>query len=73
MQEPPDSFGKFHLKDGRRVVFYPVRQSSLRRRTGEVLAVAFVLTAAVLAATLLAASHAPRRPLRGEIRSVAAR
>jgi hypothetical protein len=70
---PPGSYGNFHLKDGRRLVFYPVRKSSLRRRTGEVLAVAFVLVAAALAATLLAATRMPRHPPHGETRSVAVR
>jgi hypothetical protein len=70
---PPGSCGKFHLKDGRPLVFYPVPQSSLRRRTGEVLAVAFVLIAAALAATLLAASRSPHHSLRGEFRNTSVR
>jgi hypothetical protein len=60
----PSAGARFHLRDGRKLVFYTVRQSGFRRRTGELLAVAFVLTAAALAATLLAASHAPRHPVR---------
>ena len=66
---PHGSCGRFHLQDGRKLVFYPVRQSGLRRRTGEVIALAFVLIAAVLAATLLAASRAPRHPARADARS----
>ena len=74
MQSSPDgSCGKFHLKDGRKLVFYPVRHSGLRRRTSEVIALAFMLIAAALAATLLAASRAPRRPLRADFESVAIR
>ncbi len=69
----PGSCAKFHLKDGRKLVFYPVRQSGFRRRTGEVIAVAIVLVAAALAATLLAASRPPRRVLRGDTRSIAVR
>jgi hypothetical protein len=70
---PHGSCGKFHLEDGRKLVFYPVRQSGLRRRTGEVIAVAFVLIAAALAATLLAASRAPKHSGRGDTRTASVR
>ncbi|MGH9443342.1 MAG: hypothetical protein ACRD16_13835 [Thermoanaerobaculia bacterium] len=59
---PPGSCGRFHLRDGRKLVFYPVRRSGLSRRMGEVIALAFVLLAAALAATLLASTRVPRRP-----------
>ncbi len=72
MGERQDSYGRFHLKDGRRLVFYPIRQTRIARRLGEAVALAFVLVAAVLAATLLAAGHAPRHN-RPELRRAAVR
>lgn len=70
---PHGSCGRFHLQDGRKLVFYPLPQSGLRRRTGEAIALAFVLIVAALAATLLAASRAPRHAARGDARSAVVR
>jgi hypothetical protein len=68
MSSLPGSCGKFHLKDGRPVVFHCVRRSNLRRRAGEALALAFVLIAAAFAASLLTASRSPRPSLHSETR-----
>jgi hypothetical protein len=61
MQISGSGTAKFHLKDGRILVFHAVRPSALRRRAGEVLLAALIAALGLLAATLFAKGHPEAR------------
>ena len=58
MQEMGSRAARFHLKDGRPLVFHSIPESVFRRRAGEILIFVMLLAAGMLAATLLAKGRA---------------
>jgi hypothetical protein len=58
MQESGLRAARFHLKDGRPLVFHSIPESLFRRRAGEILLFLTLLAVGMLAATLLAKSRA---------------
>jgi hypothetical protein len=54
MHQSSSGAARFHLKDGRPLVFHTLPQSVLRRRAGEILILAVLAAAGLIAATLLA-------------------
>jgi hypothetical protein len=61
MQISGSGTGKFHLKDGRTLVFHAVQQSTIGRRAGEILLAAVIAGLGLLVATLFAKGHPDAR------------
>ncbi len=61
MQDSGLRAARFHLKDGRPLVFHSIPESFFRRRAGEILLFVLLVAAGMLAATLLA-KGAPDSP-----------
>jgi len=66
--------GRFHLKDGRTLIFQTIRRPFLRRRAGGIALALLVVVLGFLAATLFARSrpdaHAARRTREAAVISV---
>ena len=63
MHPPGSSAARFHLKDGRPLVFHTIPQSVFRRRAGEILLFVMLAAVGLIAATLLAKGRPdPPRP-----------
>jgi len=75
MQESGLRAARFHLKDGRPLVFHSLPESFFRRRAGEILLFVLLVAAGMLAATLLAKGTAepPRAAVRTRHAAVARR
>jgi len=54
--------GRFHLKDGRPLVFLSLRTSRLRRRAGGIILTILMATLGFIAATLFAKGRPDARP-----------
>jgi len=56
------SSARFHLKDGRPLVFHTVDRSFVRRRAGDILLIFIIGLLGFVAANLFARTHADARP-----------
>jgi hypothetical protein len=57
---------RFHLKDGRPLVFLSLRPSRLRRRAGGIILTILMATLGFIAATLFAKGRPEARPARSD-------
>jgi hypothetical protein len=55
---------RFHLKDGRPLIFQSLRPSALRRRAGEITLTLLMAVLGLIAATLFAKGRPESRPAR---------